>query len=323
MASMSFGIMSFCRAPYEDLARRFRSAEALGFDSAWVDDDILTPGYTDFEPWTLLAALARETTRLRLGTLVTVPTFRHPSFLAAQVVTLDHLSGGRAQLGFGAGGPPNNYGAVGQAEWSPHERAERLEEQAAILDPLLRGEPVTFAGHHYQVRDAQLSLPVQQPRPPFIVAAHGDRGLRVAARHADGWNSLGGQPYPAAQEPSKRISLVDAVANTRRLSERLDRFCEELGRDPTKVRRSVLIYRPQVDPLTSIDAFDECVGRYREIAIDEIVFYWPPLDIIFPRRSDSASEQPTFDAPRSVSPAQQAAFERIAAERILPASREP
>ena len=79
MASMRFGVMGFCVAPYEDLALRVRSAEELGLDSAWVDDDILTPGYADFEPWTLLAALARETTRLRLGTLVTVPTFRQLS----------------------------------------------------------------------------------------------------------------------------------------------------------------------------------------------------------------------------------------------------
>ena len=317
MAPMRFGIMSFCQAPYEELVRRFRAAEELGFASAWVDDDILTPGYVDFESWTLLAALARETSRHRLGTLVTVLPFRHPTFLAAQVVTLDHLTGGRAELGFGAGGPPNNYAAFGQADWSPQERAERLEEQAAILASLLRGEPVAFEGRHYTVQGAQLSLPVQRPRPPFIVAAHGDRGLRVAARHADGWNSLGGQPYRIAQDPSKRIPLADAVANTKRLSERLDGFCREVGRDPATLRRSVLAYRPLADPLASLDAFDEYAGRYREIGIDEVVFYWPPLDNLFPRRPGSPVERPVYEAALPVSPAQQAAFERIAAERIM------
>jgi alkanesulfonate monooxygenase SsuD/methylene tetrahydromethanopterin reductase-like flavin-dependent oxidoreductase (luciferase family) len=308
--------MSFCTAPYEELANRFRSAEELGFASAWVNDDILTPGLADFEPWTLLSALARETTRLRLGTLVTVLTFRHPTFLAAQVVTLDYLSGGRAQLGFGTGGPPNNYGAFGHADWSARERAERLEEQVAILDPLLRGELVTYEGRHYRVREAQLSSPVQRPRPPFIIAAHGDRGLRVAARHADGWTSMGGQAYQVAQDPSRRVSLMAAVAETRRLSERLDGFCREIGRDPATLRRSVLAYRPIVDPLASLDAFDEYVGRYREIGIEEIVFYWPPLDNLFPRRPGSADGPPVFEAAQPVSPMQQAAFERIATERV-------
>ena len=143
MSGLHYGIMSFCTAPYEDLTRRFRAAEAFGFTSAWVNDDILTPRQADFEAWTLLAALARETTRLRLGTLVTVLPFRHPTFLAAQVVTLDHVSGGRAALGLGAGGHPHPYAAFSQHPWTPRERAERLEEQAAIIGLLLRGEVVT------------------------------------------------------------------------------------------------------------------------------------------------------------------------------------
>lgn len=316
MAPLRFGIMSFCTAPYDDLVRRVRAAEELGFASAWVNDDILLPGATDLEPWTLLAGLARETARLRLGTLVTVITFRHPALLAAQAITLDHLSEGRAALGFGAGGPPNNYGAFGLADWSPQERAERLEEQAAILDPLLWGESVTYEGRHYRLHDAQLPAPVQRPRPPFVVAAHGERGLRVAARHADGWNSMGGQPYRIAQDPSRRIPLAEAVANTKRLSERLDEFCRDVGRDPATLRRTVLAYRPIVDPLSSLDAFDEYVGAYREIGVDEVVFYWPPLDNLFPRRRSSPDEQPAFAPPEPVSPAQQVAFERIAAERI-------
>lgn len=313
---MRFGIMSFATSPYEDLVQRFRMAEQLGFASAWVNDDILMPGAANLEPWTFLAALARDTTRIQLGTLVSVITFRHPSFLAAQVVTLDHLSGGRAALGFGAGGPPNNYGALGYGTWSPTERAARLEEQAAILDPLLRGEVVSYAGRYYRVQGACLPPSVQRPRPTLLVAAHGDRGLRVAARHADGWNSFGGQPYRVAQDPRKRLSLVDAVAETRRLSERLDACCQEVGRDPATLRRTVLAYRPVVDPLSSLDAFDEFVGRYQEIGIDELVFYWPPLDNLFPRHPGSPDDEPVFEPSRPVSATQQAAFEQIAGERI-------
>jgi len=313
---MRFGIMTFCRAPFADVVRLVRTAEELGFDSAWVDDDILTPDYVDFEAWTLLAALARETSRIRLGTLVSVPPFRHPSLLAAQVITVDHASNGRAELGLGAGGPPNNYAAFGHEVWSPEERAERLDEQAAILSTLLRGEPVDFTGQHYRVQEARLSAAVQQPRPPFIIAAHGARGLRTAARYADGWNSLGGQPYRIAQDPARRIPLADAVENTRRLSEQLDGYCVEEGRDPATIRRSALVYRPRVDPLSSLDAFDEHVGHYAEIGIDELVFYWPPLDNLFPRQVGSAAGEPTFQPPVPVSRDQERVLEQIATERI-------
>ncbi len=97
---------------------------------------------------------------------------------------------------------------------------------------------------------------------------------------------------------------------------RLDGYCQEFGRDLATVRRTVLAYRPIVDPLSSIDAFDEYVGRYREIGIDEVIFYWPPLDNLHPRRPGSTDDQPVFDPPRSISPAQQATFERIAVERV-------
>ncbi|MDQ3809330.1 MAG: LLM class flavin-dependent oxidoreductase [Chloroflexota bacterium] len=300
---MRFGMFTFCRAPFDELVRLWRAAEDLGFDSAWVDDDLLSPGYGDFEPWTLLAALARESTRLQLGTLVSVITFRQPAFLAAQVLTLDHISHGRAALGLGSGGPENPYGAFGLREWSPRERAQRLEEQAVVLDSLLRGESMTWEGIYYSVQNANPPTPVQRPRPPFIIAAHGDRGLRLAARYADGWNSLGGQPYRLARDPSKRVALGVAVAQTRRLSERLDEHCRQLRRDAATLRRTVLAYWPVPDPLASVDAFDEYVGRYREIGIDELVFYWPPLDNI---RTASP-----------VSAEQWARFEHIATECIL------
>jgi alkanesulfonate monooxygenase SsuD/methylene tetrahydromethanopterin reductase-like flavin-dependent oxidoreductase (luciferase family) len=316
MPPMRFGIMSFCKAPYEDLARRFQAAEEMGFDSGWVDDDILSLQLADFEPWTLLGALSRETMRIRLGTLVTVPTFRHPTYLATQVITVDYFSQGRAELGSGAGGPPNNYGAFGHEVWSASERAARLEEQAEILSALLRGELVTFKGQHYHIENAQLSSPVQRPRPPMLIAAHGERGLRAAARYADGWNSMGGQAYAVARDPSKRATLEDAVANTKRLSERLDEICQEIGRDPATIRRSILAYRPSTDPLASVDAFDEYVGRYGEIGVSEIVFYWPPLDNLFPGRSDFPAGSTDFEEARPISPSQQAAFEKIAAERI-------
>jgi alkanesulfonate monooxygenase SsuD/methylene tetrahydromethanopterin reductase-like flavin-dependent oxidoreductase (luciferase family) len=306
---MRFGVFSFGRAPYDELARRFRLAEELGFATAWVDDDLLAPHYSDFEPWTLLGALARETTTIRLGTMVTAITFRHPSLLAAQVVTFDHISGGRAEVGLGAGGYPHPYAAFSQHPWPPRERAERLEEQAAILGPLLRGESVTYDGPHYPVADARVPAAVQQPRPPFTVAAHGDRGLRTVARHADGWNSLGGQPYSAEGAETHRVSLAAAVAETRRRAERLAEFCQELNRDPATVWRSVQALNPVPDPFASLDAFDEYVDAYAEIGIDELIFFWPPIEL-FGQRGPIPLEM-------------QAQFERIAAQRVAPRGAAP
>ena len=300
---MRFGIFTFSRAPYEAIAQAFRQAESLGFASAWVNDDLMVPDYSDFEPWTLLAALARDTSRIRLGTMVTAITFRHPSLLAAQILTVDHLSAGRVSVGLGSGGPPHPYAAFGHEEWPPRERVERLDEQTAVLDGLLRGEPVSYVGKHYPVRNARLAAPAQLPRPPVIVAAHGERAMRVAARYGDGWNTLGGQPFPAGLDPAQRLPLAEVVARTRQLSERLDAACSEIGRDPATIRRSVLALAPNPDPFSSLDAFDEYVGAYEAIGIDEIIFYWPPVEHAYGERTPVPAEA-------------QARFERIAAQRI-------
>jgi alkanesulfonate monooxygenase SsuD/methylene tetrahydromethanopterin reductase-like flavin-dependent oxidoreductase (luciferase family) len=298
-----FGILSFAKGPLEEIVRHWRAAEALGFDSAWVDDDILTPGYADFEPWTLLGTLARETNRLRIGTLVTVITYRHPAVLASQVLTIDHASRGRVDFGIGAGGPPNAYGAVGLDPWSARERTERLEEQVAMLDRLLRGEPIVHEGQHYRAAVEALPAPLQQPRPPLIVAANGKRGLQLTARYADEWNSLAGQPFSSSMGGTgERVSLADAVVATQQLGERLSAYGDEIGRDPATIRRSILAYRANPDPLSSLDAFDEYTGRYLEIDIDGFMFYWPPLSTVFD------DEPITSD--------QQSMFERIATERL-------
>jgi hypothetical protein len=180
---------------------------------------------------------------------------------------------------------------------------ERLEEQAAILDKLLRGERVTRDGQHYPIRDAQLPPPLQRPRPPLEIAAHGHRALRVAARYADGWNTLGGQPFPAGLDPAQRLPLADVVSRTQELGERLDAICREIGRDPATIRRSVLALSPNPDPFSSLDAFDEYVGGYEAIGIDELIFYWPPIEYSYGQRSPLPAEIQTR-------------FERIAAARI-------
>jgi alkanesulfonate monooxygenase SsuD/methylene tetrahydromethanopterin reductase-like flavin-dependent oxidoreductase (luciferase family) len=235
--------------------------------------------------------------------------------LAAQAITADHISQGRIELGLGAGAPGLN-GTVGLAEWTPRERSERLAEYVAILAPMLRGERVDFDGTHYTVHDAQVAAPIQQPRPPLTLAAHGERGLRTVARYADGWNTLveltdaggGDAPWPAI--------LAEKVATTKRLSERLDAMSLEEGRDPATVRRSVIVYRSTVSPFSSVDAFDEVTGAFRQIGIDEIIFLWPPLENIMPGDSDGPIGPLRRPPDIPLTQAQQNAFERVVAARI-------
>jgi alkanesulfonate monooxygenase SsuD/methylene tetrahydromethanopterin reductase-like flavin-dependent oxidoreductase (luciferase family) len=270
---MRFSMISLTHAPFEVLVGQFRWYESLGFDTAWVDDDLIRPRVSDYEAWTTLGALARETSRIRIGTLVSTIAFRHPSFLAAQAITVDHLSGGRVSVGLGSGACCPEFNAlVGHDEWSSAERADRFAEQVLVLSVLLRGEPIDHAGPHYPTAILQPPLPVQRPAIPLVLAAHGPRGLRLAARHAAGWNCFGGQSYGGPER-----TFAEAVEKTREMLADLDRACAEAGRDPSTIDRSILAFAVKPDPLWSLDWFDEYVGAYEALGIDEITFFWPPF----------------------------------------------
>jgi alkanesulfonate monooxygenase SsuD/methylene tetrahydromethanopterin reductase-like flavin-dependent oxidoreductase (luciferase family) len=263
-------MMTLQRPPLADLVERWRRVEALGFDSLWLADHLMQfLGAITYEAWSLLGAAARETDRVRIGALVTPITFRHPMLLAMSATTVDHLSGGRLELGIGAGGGPKDQAALGLPDWGGRERLDRLEEQLAILDALLRGEEVTREGRYYSTASAAVEPPIQKPRPPFVVAAQTPRALRLAARYGDAWNTLGGQPVFG---PDRR-PLEEAVRETRRQQEELEAACLEVGRDPSTIRRSLFVYKYAA--FVSLDTFEEVVGRYREIGIDEFVFSWP------------------------------------------------
>lgn len=255
-------------APYELFAERCRRVEAMGFDSLWVADE--TPmefPAAEYEAWSLLGAIARETTRIRIGTLVTPITFRHPLMLAMAVSTVDHVSNGRVSLGVGAGGGPNDEAGVG-VSWSPRERIDRLEAQLAILDPLLRGESVTRDDGPYRTKEARIPPTIQRPRPPIVVAAQGPRGLAIAARHADVWNSLGGQPLAG-----EKLAFEDAVGGAKRQVDLLEEACRNAGRDPETIRRSILTWR--YDAYASPSALAGFVQAYRAVGFDEFIVSWP------------------------------------------------
>ena len=166
-------------AAWRETARR---VEALGYDTLVVTDHL----WEQFAPLPALAAALEATTTLRAAPFVLANDYRNPVLLAKEIATLDVLSGGRIELGIGAGWARSDYRQLGIRYDPPAARVERLFEAVGILDRLLRGERVDFAGAHYTVRSAELRpRPVQRPRPPLMIGGGGPRMLRFAARHAD------------------------------------------------------------------------------------------------------------------------------------------
>lgn len=220
----------------EAITAQARRAEALGFDSLWLSDHLSLSverygggqgEHFAYEPLTTLGALAQVTTRARLGTLVLCEALRPPAVLAKALATLDRLSGGRIDVGVGAGWYVPDYEAVGMELPSPGERLARLEETLIILDGLLGGGPFSFEGRYYRTADALNRPPARQsPRPPLLVGGKGDRLLRLVARRADAWNTCWvWRPEDYAER-----------------SAALDQACEAQGRDPASVRRTVGLY---------------------------------------------------------------------------------
>jgi F420-dependent oxidoreductase-like protein len=272
-----FGIVTDQNLPWPTLVERWRLFESLGFDSAWDCDHFVQPSRPTgpyFEAWTLLAGLAAVTERIRVGVLVSSNTFRHPSLLAKQALTVDHLSNGRLDIGFGAGWYEPEHPMFGLELWPPAERVARFDEAVQLLDGWLRGEVTSFAGRYYQLNDAPTRpRPLQQPRPPLVLAGHRPRMLRIIARYADTFNSFG------------------TVAEMRERNDRLDEECTKIGRDPKTIVRSLYGWAAMLpsDPWESLEAFRDMVGRYSESGVNEFL----------------------IDQPR---PEQQAVLERVAAE---------
>jgi F420-dependent oxidoreductase-like protein len=185
-------------ASYATLRRVAKATEDLGFDAFFRSDHYLRMGSASGEPgpsdaWATLAGLAVETSRIRLGTLVTSATFRYPGPLAIAVAGIDEMSGGRVELGIGAGWYDAEHAAYGIPFPSTKERFDRLEEQLAIITGLWGapvGEKFSYEGTYYQVTDSPgLPKPVQSPHPPVIIGGHGPRRTpALAAKYADEFN---------------------------------------------------------------------------------------------------------------------------------------
>ncbi len=210
-----------------------RAAERLGYESVWVPDhyvstpDGLVPDIRGplLDGWTALAAMAQATERVRLGPLVASATFRNPGVLAKLGATIDHISGGRLELGMGAGWFEFEHTSLGIPFPAVGQRLRQLEEAIRIVKALWTQDAVDFEGRFYQLHGAVSEpKPLQQPMPPLTIGASGEKvALRNVARHADHWNTY---CTPEAYG-AKRAAL--------------ERHCEALGRDPAEIHRSLMM----------------------------------------------------------------------------------
>jgi len=243
---------------WPEIERRVKWADEAGFESAWVFDHF-TALYGDrkgpcTEAWTLLAALAAVTSQIRLGALVTGVTYRHPSLLAAEVVTVDHVSAGRVNVGLGAAWHEEEHQRLGFDFPPARERIERLDETVQIIKGLLTGDDFDFDGRHYRLKQAfYRPRPVQQPYPPIWIGANGTQVmLPLAARHADVWHGFG-----SASDLARKSAVVDRAA-------------EEAGRDPAEIGRStnLSISEPW-------DSVRREADRLRDAGFTHLIVSWP------------------------------------------------
>ncbi len=208
-----------------DMLEVWRAADDIElFESGWTFDHFY-PIFSDstgpcLEGWVTLTALAQATRRLRFGTLVTGIHYRHPAVLANMAATLDIVSGGRLELGLGAGWNEEESGAYGIALGTPKDRSDRFEEACEVVVGLLTQETTSFKGSFYELTDARCNpKPIQRPHPPICIGGNGERRtLRTAARFAQHWNFLGG----TSEEFSQKRDV-------------LHQHCADLGRDPAEI----------------------------------------------------------------------------------------
>lgn len=248
---------------------KWRRAEELGFHAAYTYDHLSWQRLID-RPWfgavPTLSAAAMATSRLRLGTMVTTPNFRHPVPLAKDLLSIDDISAGRLIVGVGSGGLGADATALGEPAWTPRERALRFAEFVGLLDELLRNPETTIEGDFYSAHDVRM-VPgtVQRPRPPMFVAANGVRGMRIAARIGEGWITLGRSAnddescFDVVRE--QIVKLDDALASSRR--------------SPTQFEKVLLHGFSDERPLESLDAFVDWAGHYRDVGITELAVHWP------------------------------------------------
>ena len=260
----------------EDLRAVWRIADEAGFDHVWGFDHFAAiggpPERPIYEGWTMLAAMAEATKRVRIGLLVSGATYRHPGVLAKIATTVDHLSAGRLEFGIGSGWAENEHTMLGIPFHTVAGRIRRMEETIEVCKRLWTEERATYEGKYFRLEDAiHEPKPIQKPYPPIWVGGSGEQlTLRVAAKHADVWNPSGGGGDP---EEAARLSAV------------LDERCEEVGRDPAAIRRSVQHRFDPSDPAAFVDKSRQFIER----GFTEIIAQLSGADP--PRQADLLAEK--------------------------------
>jgi alkanesulfonate monooxygenase SsuD/methylene tetrahydromethanopterin reductase-like flavin-dependent oxidoreductase (luciferase family) len=258
--AISFGLVTGQhQLTWEQVRDQWLLGEELGFDAMYLFDHF-TGLYGDeagpcLEASTLLAALARETERVEIGVMVYGNTHRHPAMLAKEIVTVDHVSNGRAILGIGAGWNENEHRFYGWDLPSPGKRIRMFDEAMTVIHGLLENERFSFDGEFYHLDNAPFSpKPVRQPMP-VLIGAKGEKNLRVVAKHADIWDG-GGQDLAVRKE---RV-------------EELKRACDEVGRDFNDIGQSQSY---GASGLLDVDNLEELIRTHREAGVDQFLFDMP------------------------------------------------
>lgn len=285
---MRLGVVILPDRPWRQAQPLWQRAEALGFDHAWTYDHLAWRSLRD-EPWygamPTLAAAALATERIRLGTLVSSPNFRHPVAFAKELTTIDDFAEGRFVAGIGAGSFGWDATMLGNEPWSRRERADRFAEFVELLDLVLRQPAASWKGEYYAADEAR-TYPgcVQQPRLPFALAAPAPRGMRLAATYGQIWVTNGDRSRDDVLAPAGGAKVVAEQIS------RLEEACAAVGRDPATLDRLVLLDLLLDANTGSPAAFEDTVGRYEDVGVTDLVLHWPREEGAF------AQGQATFEA---------------------------
>lgn len=290
---LHFGIKTTQYFPYKDILSVWQEAETLpAIEHAWLFDHPMPimradPSGPCLDGWTLLAALAAQTKRLRLGLMVASNANQTPALLAKRAATLDIISHGRLEFGLGAGGVEREHTAYGTDFFPAGERVRRLGEACEIIKRMWTEPVVNFAGRYYQLSQTYCEpKPLQKPTPPFVIGGVGEQlTLRVVAQHADMWN------YP-------RFPL-GTVEEFQHKNQVLDGYCAEIGRNPATLVRSVqILIDPREHPATTrqvVQSFIAAGATHLVLAprsLDEGIAHWLSEEIIEPLLKSAADNVP-------------------------------
>src|SRR5690606_15042984 len=270
---VEIGLTTGSRWSWDEARQFWADAEQMGFDSLWMSDHIMTEGYTTasgrpeptdpdappplvpmLECWTLLAGVASRTERVMTGTIVSPVTFRHPSLLAKQALALDQMTAGRFTLGLGAGYTEREHRAFGIPYPEPKVRVEMLAEQLEIMRLLETKEHASFAGKHFRLEQAPCVPKPVNGHIPIMIGGTRPMMMRLCAQYADHYNVAGSPNFVR-----ERFRDLEAA-------------CEEVGRDPAEIKRSVGLFIAPVDPLSSLDRALHVIERFHEAGCQEVIF---------------------------------------------------